>query len=85
MNDGHPMACVRDAAFGYVNVFRTHVNVGFFFGAFLDDPERMLEGTGKHMRHVKLKPGAEIDAAALGALIEVAYADITWRLRERPS
>lgn len=47
MHDGCPVACVRDAAFGYVNVFKTHVNVGFFTGAFLDDPHRLLEGTGK--------------------------------------
>ena len=40
-------------AFAYVNVFRDHVNVGFFHGAFLSDPAGLLEGTGKRMRHVK--------------------------------
>ncbi|MEI9965905.1 MAG: DUF1801 domain-containing protein [Caulobacteraceae bacterium] len=53
MHDGHPTACVGDAAFAYVDAFRAHVNVGFFHGAALDDPAGLLEGTGKRMRHVK--------------------------------
>jgi hypothetical protein len=40
MHDGCPTACVGDAAFGYVAAFRDHVNVGFFFGALLQDPAR---------------------------------------------
>jgi len=80
MHDGCPTACVGDAAFGYVNAFRDHVNVGFFFGALLKDPARLLEGTGKRGRHVKLRPGREIDAAALAHLIDVAYIDIQTRL-----
>jgi hypothetical protein len=80
MHDGCPTACVDDAAFGYVNAFRDHINVGFFLGAFLKDPARLLEGTGKRMRHVKLRPGQEVDAAALSNLIDVAYADIRARL-----
>ena len=41
MHDGCPTACVDDAAFGYVNAFKDHVNVGFFFGALLMDPARL--------------------------------------------
>jgi hypothetical protein len=81
LHDGHPTACVGDAAFGYVNAFRSHVNVGFFLGSRLDDPARLLEGTGKRMRHVKLRPGQEPDAAALAALVENAYRDMQERLR----
>ena len=81
MHDGCPTACVGDAAFGYVNAFRDHVNVGFFFGALLKDPARLLEGTGKRGRHVKLRPGREVDAAALAQLVDEAYADIRARLR----
>ena len=80
MHDGCPTACVGDAAFGYVNAFKAHVNVGFFFGALLKDPARLLEGTGKRGRHVKLRPGQPVDSAALAALIDVAYADIKARL-----
>lgn len=73
MHDGAPTACVGDAAFAYVNAFREHVNVGFFRGTSLRDPSRLLEGTGKHGRHVKLRPGRAVDDVALGALIEEAY------------
>lgn len=82
MHDGCPVACVGDAPFGYVNAFRDHVNVGFFNGAVLDDPAGLLEGTGKRMRHVKLRPGGEADLAALGDLIEAAYSDMRARLAE---
>lgn len=81
MHDGCPVACVEDAPFGYVNIFTAHVNVGFFNGAALDDPAGLLAGTGKRMRHVKLKPLVEPDAAAVSALIAAAYLDIKAQLR----
>ncbi len=81
LHDGHPTACVGDAAFAYVNAFRAHVNVGFFRGAELADPAGLLEGTGRFMRHVKLRPGAGLDAAALAKLIETAHANMQARVR----
>lgn len=83
LHDGHPTACVGDAAFAYVNAFSAHVNVGFFRGAELDDPNGLLEGTGKYMRHVKLRPSGEINAAALSRLVHTAYADIKQRLEAK--
>jgi hypothetical protein len=80
IHDGAPTACLGDAPFGYVNVFTSHVNVGFFHGASLPDPARLLQGEGKFMRHVKLKPGMAINAAALSRLIEAAYSDIKARV-----
>ena len=80
LHDGCPVACLGDAPFGYVNVFASHVNVGFFQGASLPDPARLLEGTGRFMRHVKLWPGMPVSAAALSSLIETAYSDIKARL-----
>ena len=80
MHDGCPVACVGDAPFGYVNVFRAHVNVGFFMGAELKDPTGLLEGSGRRMRHVKVRPGDGLNVAALSALIDAAYADIKSRL-----
>lgn len=79
LHDGHPTACLGDAAFGYTNVFTSHVNVGFFRGAELEDPAGMLEGTGKFMRHVKIRPEAEIDEKELTEMIERAYADMKER------
>ena len=82
LHDGHPTACVAEAAFADVNAFKAHVNVGFFRGAELADPAGLLEGTGKYMRHVKLRPGGDIDAPALIKLIESAYTDMKRRDRE---
>jgi hypothetical protein len=76
MHDGCPVACVGDAAFGYVNTFRSHVNVGFFHGALLEDPDGLLEGSGKRMRHVKVKPGSDLDTDALSELIRAAYSNM---------
>lgn len=81
LHDGHPTACVGEAAFGYVEVFTAHVNVGFFRGAEIADPDHLLEGTGKFMRHVKLRPESNVDDAALRRLVETAYADIQERLK----
>lgn len=81
LHDGHPTACVEDAAFGYVNVFRDHVNVGFYLGRHLADPAGQLEGSGRYMRHVKLRPGHAVDEGALGALVEAACAQMRSLLR----
>ena len=80
LHDGYPTACVADAAFAYVNAFRAHVNVGFFRGAEIADPDGLLEGTGRFMRHVKLRPERHVDATALIKLIETAYTDMKGRL-----
>ena len=85
LHDGCPVACVENAPFAYVNSFKSHVNVGFFYGAMLDDPAGVLEGSGKRMRHVKLKPGREINTASLRDLIDTAYLDIRARLGSEPS
>jgi hypothetical protein len=83
LHDGHPTACVADAAFAYVDAFTAHVNVGFFHGAELPDPAGLLEGTGRRMRHVKLRPGAPLDNDTLTELIRMAYTDIRQRVAER--
>lgn len=73
LHDGQPTACVGGAAFGYVNAFKSHVNVGFFVGSALPDPSNLLEGNGKFMRHVKVRPGRDVDPVALRALILASY------------
>ena len=85
LHDGHPTACVDDAAFGYVNVFKAHVNVGFFRGAEIADPDGMLEGNGKFMRRVKLRPEHDVDATALTKLIKTAYTDMKRRVKAEAS
>jgi len=80
LHDGQPTACVGDAAFGYVDAFTHHVNVGFYLGPELDDPAHLLEGAGKFMRHVKVRPGQEVDSTALESLVMAAYTGIGDRL-----
>jgi hypothetical protein len=80
LHDGCPAACLGDVPFGSVNVFTAHVNVGFFHGAALRDPARLLQGTGRFMRHVKLRPGTATNEAELSRLIDAAWADIKARV-----
>ena len=80
LHDGWPTACVVDAAFAYTAVYAAHVNLGFHRGSELPDPAGLLEGSGKRMRHVKLKPGEEIDEDALETLVKAAYADMKARM-----
>jgi len=82
LHDGCPTACLGNAPFGYVNVFTLHANVGFFRGASLRDPAGLLEGTGKYMRHVKLRPGTATNAEAISRLIEAAYSDMKTRVEQ---
>lgn len=84
LHDGCPTACVGDAAFGYVGAYSGHASVGFFHGSALPDPSGLLEGTGKRMRHVKLRPGDNLDERALERLISTACEDVRRRLAEQP-
>lgn len=80
LHDGHPTACVGDAAFAYINAFTAHVNLGFFQGAALPDPQGLLEGSGRFMRHVKLRPGVPLTTKSLEDLILAAYRDMQARV-----
>ena len=79
LHDGQPTACIGDAAFAYVDAFKDHVNVGFFSGTALPDPAKLLQGTGKYMRHVKLREGEPVNAKALRDLIHAASGDMRLR------
>lgn len=80
VHDGCPIACVDDAPFAYTNVFGSHVNVGFFHGDALPDPAGLLQGAGRFMRHVTLRPGQTADDSSVESLIAAAYLDIKSRL-----
>jgi hypothetical protein len=80
LHDGHPTACVGDAAFAYVDAFTRHVNVGSFRGATLPDPARLLEGNGVRMRHVRVRANDSVDAVARAALIQGAFEDMKERV-----
>jgi hypothetical protein len=59
----------------YIAPQNGYVNLGFFFGGHLADPAKLLEGTGKRMRHVKIRTTQAADNPALPHLIQEAWAD----------
>ena len=59
-------------AYCYLAPHRDRVNLGFMFGAALDDPNRLLEGTGKNMRHVKIFDQETARAAKIAQLVHLA-------------
>ena len=83
LHNGYPAACLDVYPFAYVDSFMSHINVGFYYGAFLPDPQRILIGTGKRMRHVKLILDNQGDSTALKKLIEGSYQDLKIRLSEK--
>ena len=57
-------------AYAYAMAYRAHVNLGFFQGVHLPDPDGLLEGTGKALRHVKLRsPEAAMSPAVRELMI----------------
>ena len=59
--------------FSYIKAHAAQVNFGFWRGADLDDPKRMLQGEGERMRHVKIVEAQVIDDVALGAFVRQAF------------
>lgn len=58
--------------FSWIATANKHVTLGFFYGAELEDPTGLLEGTGKKMRHVKLRGASDVQAPAVRALLIAA-------------
>jgi hypothetical protein len=53
---------------------KAHINLGFASGSSLPDPDKLLQGTGKYMRHVKIKRAEDLQKPALRQLVEKAFA-----------
>ena len=58
--------------FCYLAPFKKHLNLGFFYGADLPDPENLLEGAGKELRHIKIRNTEQLQSPAVRTLIELA-------------
>lgn len=56
----------------YIMPLKERVNFGFFRGAILDDKHNLLEGTGKSLRHVKVKDLAQTKSLALRKLLQAS-------------
>ena len=59
----------------YIMPKTAYVNLGFYHGVGLPDPEGLLEGTGKKMRHVKVRSVEEAESPAVRDLIAAALAE----------
>jgi len=58
--------------FCYISVHKEHINLGFNYGSELPDPDRVLRGTGKLFRHIRLAKPEQIDNPAVRTLLQVA-------------
>lgn len=67
--------------YAYIMPFRSWVNLGFFQGASLKDPQGLLEGTGAKLRHIKLRTVADTEQPGVRALVEEAHAERKAALR----
>ena len=61
--------------YAYIALHGSYVNLGFYHGAALPDPENLLEGVGKKLRHVKIRDVSSAKAPAVLALLSAAIAD----------
>ncbi|MEM9010458.1 MAG: DUF1801 domain-containing protein [Pseudomonadota bacterium] len=68
---GHGAAKMK-TGYAWCMPHKAHVNFGFFQGATLDDSDGLLEGTGKALRHVKLRGPQEVGRPALRTLLAAA-------------
>lgn len=57
----------------YLSVFRAYCNLGFYYGGYVADPEHLLIGSGKRMRHIKLRSAEDCASPALARLLAAAW------------
>ena len=82
---GAPQFCIEGEPFCYVVGYAKHVNLGFCEGASLPDPDRLLEGTGKSMRHVKMRPGRNFPDQTLSRMVREAARRVRIRQADGPA
>jgi hypothetical protein len=58
--------------FCYIGAHREHVNLGFYYGAELPDPKGLLEGTGKKLRHIKVREVEEVAQTSLRQIVQTS-------------
>lgn len=63
---------VEHGNFAYMNTAKAYMTLGFFRGTELDDPAKLLEGSGNTMRHIKVRDAASIPVKQLKAWLRAA-------------
>ena len=63
----------------YIAPYPKHVNLGFLMGTSLSDPHKVLKGTGKTLRHIKIKQSGDLEKEGVKEVVEAAWAEATTR------
>jgi hypothetical protein len=61
--------------YAYIAVQPSHINLGFYHGSSLADPTGLLEGTGKELRHIKIRDLQSAESPAVASLLRQAVAE----------
>ena len=69
-----PCYAIGGTLFCYLAAAKNYVTIGFHRGAELPDPDGMLEGTGKGMRHLKVRSESDASSKVVRELIHDAAA-----------
>jgi len=77
---GRPM---KDG-FCHVVTYRTHVNLGFNRGAQLADPDGVLEGSGKSIRHIRIRNHEDLDRPLIRRFVRAAIAQLAAPSHQQP-
>lgn len=67
-----PCYSINGELFCYLHAAKNHVTIGFHKGVELSDPQQLLEGEGKGMRHIKVRSADDVHEKAIGELIRQA-------------
>lgn len=62
-------------AYCYLMPQTGYINLGFFWGAMLEDPNGLLEGKGKKLRHIKIADENTARSAKIAHMIHLAHAE----------
>ncbi len=69
--------------FCYIAPFKKHVNLGFFYGADLADPDDLMEGAGKSLRHIKVRALEQAKQKSIRTLLQAASKHLP-KLKKKP-
>lgn len=58
--------------FCYIALFKNRINLGFYYGADLPDPQNLLDGSGIKLRHIKISRQEQLENSALKELVVAA-------------
>ena len=68
----------------YICPMKDYVRLGFMYGTHLPDPEQLLVGEGKRLRHVKVRSVQEASNSALEQLVKAAWVDARIYIKQKP-